>query len=156
MSRTQRAILAAAAVPPALALALVLAIGVAERTGVGLFADVAPSNLAEAAAAGRADDVVRRIRRGESVGEVYAVRQAATHSPLTRATPAESAVWSRQVLMVELLDREGAIAAADREELACLAFDLELHDIASYLAPAGAGACVPQRARERVLARASE
>jgi hypothetical protein len=154
MTRLQRAIVAAVVVPPALALAVALAIAAAERTGTTLFADVAPANLAEAAAAGRADDVVRRLQRGEPVDQVYAMRAEATHSPLTLATPAEAAIWSRQVLMVQVLERAGAIAAADRADLACLATDLEVHDIAAYLAPGGPGTCEPQRARERVLARA--
>jgi hypothetical protein len=154
MTFGHRAILVAIITPPMLALGLVFAIAAAEVTGHTLFADVVPSNLAEAAAAGRADDVVRRIQGGEAVQLVYPVRPDATHSPLTRATPAEAAVWSRQLLMVHVLDRAGAIPAADRDDLACLALDLELHDIAAYLAPAGANACVPQRARERVLTRA--
>lgn len=131
----------AAVVPPVLALVLLLAISAAERTGGSLFEDVAPANIAEAAAAGRGDEVVRRLRAGEALDRVYAVRAEAAHSPLTRATPAEAAVWSRQLLMVELVDREGGIPAERRPELACLAVRLELDDIAEYLAPGGHGAC---------------
>lgn len=134
-------VVAAAVGPPVLAFALLLGITVAERTGGSLFKAVAPANIAEAAAAGRGDDVVRRLRAGERLDRLYAVRAEATHSPLTRATPAEAAVWSRQLLMVELVDREGGIPAADRPALACLAVRLDLRDIADYLAPGGAGPC---------------
>lgn len=136
-----RGLAIAAVAPPVLAFALVFAVGAAERTGGSLFRAAAPANLAEAAAAGRGDEVVRRLRAGEALDRVYAVRPEATHSPLTRATPAEAAVWSRQLLMVELVDGEGGIPAARRPELACLATRLELRDIADYLAPAGAGPC---------------
>lgn len=151
----RRATAAAATLPPALAIAAVLAIALTERAGWRLFADAVPANLAEAAAAGRADDVVRRLRLGEDRHRVYSLRPEATHSPLLRATPAEAAIWSRQPLMIELLDREGAIGEGDRSVLACLAADLDLPEIAGALAPDGTEACVPQRARERVLARAS-
>ena len=140
MSIFPRAVVFAAAVPPTLAIFLVLAIAGAERTGATLFADVAPANLAEAAAAGRGDDVVRRLRRGEPLHRVYPMRSEATHSPVARATPASAAVLSRQVLMVQLLDRAGAIAPGDRRELACLAVRLDLPDIAEYLAQ-GADSC---------------
>ena len=153
--RLERALALAVAVPPSLALAGMLAVALAERSGGALFADAVPSNLAEAAVMGRGDDVVRRLRLGEDAHRVYPVRPQPTHSPLTQATPAEAAIWSGQRLMIELLDRAGAIGDGDRRELACLAADLEADEIVAYLAPSATGECVPQRARERVLARAS-
>jgi hypothetical protein len=149
-----RTIAVALALPPSLALAGMLAIALAERAGAVLFGEALPRNLAEATAMGRGDDVVRRLRLGEDVRRVYPVRPDVTHSPLTRATATEAAIWSRQRLMIELLDRAGAIEEGDRQDLGCLAADLDLEEIVEYLAPAGTASCVPERARERVLARA--
>ena len=93
LSRTIAVVLA---LPPSLALAGMLSIAVAERSGAVLYGDALPRNLAEAAAMGRGDDVVRRLRLGEDLRRVYPVRPDVTYSPLTRATPTEAAVWSRQ------------------------------------------------------------
>ena len=150
----ERAVTMAVALPPSLALAAMLTVAMAERSGAVLFGDAMPANLAEAAVMGRGDDVVRRLRQGEDVRRVYPVRPVPTHSPLTQATPAEAAIWSGQRQMMELLDRAGAIAEGDRRDLACLAADLEADEIVEYLAPPAGAQCVPQRARERVLTRA--
>jgi hypothetical protein len=54
--------------------------------------------------------------------------------------------------MIRVLDREGAIVGADeRRQLACLAQDLDLPDVANYLAPNQA--CVRGAALERIIAR---
>jgi hypothetical protein len=68
--------------------------------------------------------------------------------------PVEAAMWSRQLLMVQLLDGGGAIGdASEREEFACLAADLALEDIVEYLSPSAPPGCTPQQAHDRVLAR---
>lgn len=149
-----RACVVALAVPPLLAIACGLAVGIAERSGVPLFAAVPPANLAEAAAVGRADDVVLRLRRGEDPRAVYDLRAEFISSAVLKATPAEAAMWSRQLLLIQLLDREGVLGGgAHRHELACLAADLEIEDVVAYLSPGGPPACAPQQARDRVLAR---
>lgn len=61
-------------------------------------------------------------------------------------------MWSRQISLIRVLDREGAIIGDDdRRGLACLAVDLELPEVAEYLAP-GLG-CAPGHALARLAAR---
>jgi hypothetical protein len=156
MLRVQRPTVMALVVPPMLALACATLVSIAERSGTTVFSAVPPANLAEAAAMGRADDVVRRLGLGEDQRRVYDLRPEVISSAVLRATPVEAAMWSRQLLMVQLLDRAGAIAdAGQRRALACLAADLELEDIVEYLSPAASPACVPQAARDAVLARSA-
>jgi hypothetical protein len=157
VSATWPVLTAVLAVPPALALVCGLGVAAAERGGARLFAGPSPANLAEAAASGRADDVVRRLRAGEDAFRVYDLRPDVISSSVLRATPAEAAMWSRQLLMIHLLDREGALGddAARRRELACLASDLELEDVVEYLSPGMPPGCTPQQARDRVVARTS-
>jgi hypothetical protein len=141
-------------VPVCLALACVIGIVIAEHSGSTLFGDVPPRNLAEAAATGRADDVVRRLRLGEDPHRVYDLRPEAISSVVLKATTIEAAMWSRQLLMIQLLDREGAIAdAAHRREMTCLAADLDSGDIVEYLSPGGPPECTRGEVFNRVLAR---
>lgn len=131
-----------------------LAVVVAERSGARAFDAPPPANLAEAAGTARADEVVRRLRLGEDPHRIYDLRPEVISSTVLKATPMEAAVWSRQELLVRLLDREGAIRDdARRQEIACLAADLEVDDMVEYLSPGGPPDCVPGQARERVLAR---
>lgn len=154
MIRLQRPVIMALVAPPAVVIVCVALVGIAERSGTTIFGALPPANLAEAAATGRGDDVVRRIDVGEDHQRVYDLRPEVISSAVVRATPVEAAMWSRQLLMVQLLDRAGAIADDEqRRTLACLAADLELEDIVEYLSPAAAPACVPQAARDAVLAR---
>jgi hypothetical protein len=151
---TDRLVAWALALPACAAFAAVLAIAGAERAGRGVLAGAPPSNLAEAAATGRADDVVRRLRRGEDPQRVYDLRPEAISSVVLKATTLEAAIWSRQRLMIELLDREGAIVdEAHRRELACLAADLDSPDVVEYLSPGGAPGCARGEVFNRVLAR---
>jgi hypothetical protein len=152
--RLDRALTLALAVPPCLALACVLSVAVAERSGRPLFAAAPPANLAEAAAMGRGDDVARRLQLGEDPFAVYDLRPEVISSAVRKATVGEAAMWSRQLLMIELLDRADAIVDTDRLELACLALDLEVDDeIVDLLSTRGPPDCVPQQARDRVLSR---
>jgi hypothetical protein len=157
MEHLTRVLAVAMAAPPCLALLCVLGVAIAERSGTTLFSAAPPANLAEAAAAGRGDDVVLRVHRGEDLHRAYRLRPEVSYAPVLHATPAEAAMWSGQLLMIQLLDREGAIAdPAHRQELACLAADLEVDEaIVKYLSPDGPPDCVPQQARARVMARAS-
>jgi hypothetical protein len=152
----QRLLAIVLVLPPMLAILCGVTVGIAERSGTTVFGSTPPANLAEAAAMGRADDVVRRIELGEDHRRVYDVRPEVISSAVLRTTPVEAAMWSRQLLMVQLLDRAGAIAdAEERRALACLAADLELEDIVAYLTPAAGRSCVPHEARDRVLARSA-
>ena len=144
----------ALAAPPCLAMVCVLAIAIGERSGTTVFGAVPPANLAEAAATARGDDVVRRLALGEDRFRVYPLRPEAISSTVLVATPMEAAMWSKQLLMIHLLDRGGAVRdAAHRHELACLAADLDAEDIVEYLSPEGAPDCVRDEARLRVVAR---
>ena len=64
-------------------------------------------------------------------------------------------MWSRQLEMIELLDREGAIPpeGGTRRALKCLAFDLGVDEVAEYLATADDAPCVPEEARTAVMSR---
>ena len=156
MSSLQRLLAFALLTPPLLAILCAASIGIAERSGTTIFGSAPPANLAEAAAMGRADDVVRRIELGEDRRRVYELRPEVISPAVVRAMPVEAAMWSRQLLMVQLLDGEGAIGdSSEREEFACLAADLALEDIVEYLSPSGPPPCAPQQARDRVLARSA-
>ena len=126
-----------------------------ERVGAAVFAGVAPQNSAEAAGLASAGDVLRFLRKGEDPRQVYAVRPEIISSAVRRATTLEAAMWSRQLELVQLLDRQGAFDQGERAALACLAADLRIDDVVEYLAPDGTGHCEAGKALERVLARSS-
>jgi hypothetical protein len=93
------------------------------------------------------------LRAGERPDQVYQLRPEVISSTVRRATTTEAAVWSRQVDMIALLDREGAIGPEDRDALRCLAVDLDAEDIVEYLSKDSSSACTPSQAYDRVLAR---
>jgi hypothetical protein len=154
MTPVERACLLALVVPFAIVTAATAWVAVGERTGFTPMAAPALANSAEAAAVGSAGDVFRFLRSGEDPRKVYAVRPEIISSAILKVTTLEAAMWSRELEMIELLDREGAIAPGDRTGLACLAADLDLDEIREYLAPGGTG-CEPGKAMERVIARTS-
>ena len=150
--------------PIAVAVALVAPIGLAtagiawvaagERAGVHPFAGLTPQNGAEAAALADASGLLRFLRRGEDPHAVHPVRPDVISSAILRATTVEAAMWSRQVEMIKLLEREGVIHGDEqRASLACLAVDLHIDDVVEYLAPEGANSCQPGQALARVTAR---
>ena len=149
--------------PVVLAMALLAPLGIAtigivgvaagERAGATPFAGLVPRNSAEAAGLGSAGDLLRFLRRGEDPHGVHAVRPEVISSAILRATTLEAAMWSRQLEMIQALDRAGAIEADERLALACLAADLGVEDVVEYLAPQGVGDCEPGRALDRVVAR---
>jgi len=150
--------------PIAVAVALAAPIGVAtlgiswvaagERAGVHPFAGLMPQNGAEAAALADAGGVLRFLRHGEDPQAVHPVRSEIISSAILRATTVEAAMWSRQVEMIKLLDREGVIGGDDqRASLACLAVDLQIDEVVEYLAPGGTSSCQPGQALARVTAR---
>ena len=152
--------------PVAIALALLAPIGVAtvgvltvaagECVGATPFAGVVPRNSAEAAGLGRAAELLRFLKAGENPHVVYPVRPEILSSAILRATTVEAAMWSRQVEMIKLLEREGAIdGSEERAALACLAADLKIDDVVEHLAPEGVSGCEPGQALARVTARTS-
>lgn len=142
-------------VPLCLATIGIVWVAAGERMGATPFAGLAPRNSAEAAALGRAGDVLRFLRRGDDPHAVFPLHPAVVSSAIVQATTLEAALWSRQVEMMRVLDQAGAIDADDRRALACLAADLEIEDVMEYLAPGGAGECEPGVALARVVARTS-
>ena len=140
-------------VPLSIATAGLVLVATGERAGAAPFAGVVPQNSAEAAGLASAGEVLRFLRMGEDPRRVYPVRPEIISSAVLRVTTLEAAMWSRQVELVELLDRQSAFDTGERAALACLAVDLDLDDVAAYLAPDGTGQCEPGQAIERVLAR---
>ena len=121
-----RSLLLAALVPSLAATAVVLVAAVSHVTP--------PRNLAEAAARGSASYVLRFLRAGESATRLQPVDPEVISSAVTRVTPLEAAVWSRQAALIELLDRQGVIPdAPSRQHMTCLAADLAVEDAVDYL-----------------------
>lgn len=150
------AVAAALTVPICLATAGIVAIAAGERVGAHPFAGLVPRNSAESAALGDAGGVLRFLRQGEDPHAVYPVRPEVISSAILRATTIEAAMWSRQVEMIKLLEREGVIRGdEERASLACLAVDLGIDDVAEYLAPGGPNECEPGQSLARVTARTS-
>jgi hypothetical protein len=152
--------------PVAIALALLAPIGVAtmgvltvaagERAGATPFAGLIPRNSAEAAGLGRAAELLRFLKEGQDPRAVYPVRPEILSSAILRATTVEAAMWSRQMELIKLLEREGAIdGGEERKTLACLAADLKIDDVVEHLAPGGPSGCAPGQALARVAARTS-
>ena len=127
---------------------MLLAVAAGERSNQSLFAYEAPRNGAEAAALGNAAALVGFLEAGEDPRQTYPLRPEAISSSVPRATTVEAAVLSRRVEMVVLLDNAGAVRdPALRQELACLARDIEQQGIADTLMPAAA--CEPGAALAR-------
>lgn len=150
--RLERACACALALPLATATAAILWVSLGETAGAAPWAGLVPRNGAEAAGLGSATDLLRFLRAGEDPHAVYDVRPDVISSAIRKATILEAAMWSRQVELVQLLDREGAIAASDRDALTCLAADLKIVDVVAYLAPEGAH-CEPGEALQQVADR---
>jgi hypothetical protein len=143
--------------PVVLAVVIVLVFSAAEIAGYTQFSYEPPRNLAEAAGMGIASEALRYLRDGSDPNEVVFVRPDIISSEVTRVTALEAAIWSRRVQLVRMLDREGAIAdTAVRQHLACLAKDLAVADIVSYLAPAGLSQCAPGETSRSVAARSQQ
>jgi hypothetical protein len=128
-------------------------VALAEASGVPAFERGRALNSAEAAGLGDQADVLRFFTLGDDPNRVYPLRSWVLSPDLRWATPTEAAVWSRRIEMIRMLDEAGAIVGHDqRQELACLAADLGVRDVAEYLAPSGAS-CEAGAATQRVLER---
>jgi hypothetical protein len=156
MRRFDIACLAAISAPLVAGSALLFLVAAGERLGATPFAGLVPANSAEAAGMGSAVHLIRFLRMAEDPTRVYPVRPEIISSAVLKATTLEAAMWSRQIELVQLLDREGAIVGDQRRrELACLAADLRVEDVAEYLSPEGVAYCDAGKAFGRVLARTS-
>jgi hypothetical protein len=156
MTSLQRACAIAGAAPIVVAMLFLGTVSLGEALGTAPLAGQGPVNGAEAAGMGSAFSLIRFLRAGESPHRVYPIRPEIISSSVRRATTLEAAMWSRQLELIQLLDREGAfVGDGQRRDLACLAADLDLPDVVEYLAPQGTAHCQPGQAYQRVLARTS-
>jgi hypothetical protein len=115
-----------------------------------------PANIAEAAAAGNAAEVLRRLRFSEDPMRVYPVAEHYISTSVTRATALEAAMWPRRMQLIRLFDDEGAIVGDDlRRELTCLAADLKIAENVEYLSRGERVECEPGLALQRVFRRSS-
>ena len=140
---------------PVLATAcLVLTVQAAEWSGRDWWSDTRPANAAEAAALGRAADLVRMLKRGDHPEQVSSVRAGLIRESPAWLSAIEAAMWSDGAAMIRLLEREGAVLTDARQrQLACLASDLGETETASYLMAADRVACEPGQALAAVKAR---
>jgi hypothetical protein len=142
----------ATALPVAAVAAGMLWVAAGEWRGRNYLAAPAFRNSAEAAAAGDAATALRFLRMGDNPSRIHPIRSDIISPRIQHATTLEAAMWSRHIEMIRVLDREGAIVDGDqRRQLACLARDLDLPEVASYLAPDER--CVRGVALERIIAR---
>jgi hypothetical protein len=133
--------------------AVMATVALGERAGAAPFAGLTPRNSAEAAGMGAAAEVLRFLAH-EDPRAVQPVRPEVISSSVLRATTLEAAVWSRQLELIQLLERAHPWASAgERQAIACLASDLDVEDVAEYLAPGGTSSCAKGEALDRVLAR---
>jgi hypothetical protein len=156
MRKLEVACAIALAAPLGAAALLLVIVTAGEQLGATPLSGVIPVNSAEAAGMASAVHVLRFLRMGDDPNRVHSIRPEIISSAVRRATTLEAAMWSRQLGLIQLLDREGAIVGRDqRRALACLANDLKVEDIAGFLAPEGTVFCEPGKAFEGVLARTS-
>jgi hypothetical protein len=133
-----------AVVAPVLAGTLGVAVFVGfELAGGTPLAYERPANIAEAAGMGMSAEVLRFLRQGQRPSDIHHVRPEIISSSITRVTTLEASIWSRRTRLVQILDREGAIASQDdRDHLTCLARHLRADDVLTYLvASGGRGDC---------------
>jgi hypothetical protein len=121
--------------------ALLVCFIVSELAGYTPFLYTTPRNMAEAAGLGMAADVLRFLRAGDDPSAIQVVRPEIISSNVTHVTTLEAAMWGRELSLVRLLDREGAIQGDARRHLACVAEAIRAADIAAYLAPPGGDSC---------------
>jgi hypothetical protein len=148
------AFIAALAAPIIAAACVVVAVETAERSNRAWWEGTRPANAAEAAAFGRAADLVRLLRRGDHPEQIVAVRAGMIRESPAWLSPVEGAIWSAGPAMIRLIEREGAVLTdARRRQLACLARDLGEAASAEYLTQGESMTCAPGAALADVRAR---
>jgi hypothetical protein len=135
-------VVVAVAGPVCAALLLLLACIAFDLSGESPLRYESPHNLAEAAGVATSAGVLRFLREGEDPQAMVSVRPEVISSAVTRVNALEAAIWGRQVRLIHLFDREGAIRdEGQRRYLACLAEGLNAAEIVAYLAPGGTSGC---------------
>jgi len=152
-ARLPRGLVVATLAPSLIGGILLIAFIVAELAGSTVFIYGPAQNLAEAAAIADAAAVMRRLRAGESPSALVSVRPEVISSSVTRVTALEASIWGREVELVKLLDREGAIDGTQRAYLACVSQGLRAEAITEYLAPGGTDGCDADETLARIQAR---
>ena len=143
----------ALAAPILLAACLALGAQAAEWSGRDWWSDTRPRNAAEAAALGRAADLVRLLRRGDHPEQIFPVREGVLGESAW-VSVIEAAMWPDGAAMIRLLEREGAVITdSHRRRLACLARDLGRQSTADYLLPGEGAACAAGATLAAVRAR---
>ena len=141
--RPNLAALVALAAPLLTAACLALGAQAAEWSGRDWWFETRPRNAAEAAALGRAADLVRLLRGGDHPEQIFPVRAGIIGESVAWLSVIEAATWTEGAAMIRLLEREGAVMTdSHRRRLACLARDLERQSTADYLLPREETACV--------------
>lgn len=153
-ARRRRVLPWLAALPPVLATAAVLGFAISELAGHTPFSGGPLLNAAEAAGAGSGAELLRLLRAGQDPHAILPIRPDVISSSVRQASTIEAAVWSRTIQIVDLLDREGALAmAAERHQMLCLARDLRADEIVAYLARTDQAPCEDGQALAAVQAR---
>jgi hypothetical protein len=141
------------AVPIMTASAAVLTVALTDGVSLAPGSSARPRNIAEAAVMGRAAEVVRFLRAGETPTKIYEVRGGVV-GPVRFVTAFEGAVWSGRAEMIRLLERESAaLDAAARRHLTCLSLDVEQPHLAEYMTPISPPACESGRSLALLTAR---
>ena len=144
----------ALAAPILLAAGLALGAQAAEWSGRDWWSDTRPRNAAEAAASGRAGDLVRLIQRGDHPEQIFPVRDGMLGESVAWVSVIEAAMWTEGASMIRLLEREGAVITdSHRRRLACLARDLGRQSTADYLLPGEGAPCIAGATLAAVRAR---
>ena len=152
--KPNRLTLAVLTAPVLAAACLVLTVQAAEWSGRDWWSDTRPANAAEAAAWGRAADLVRMLKRGDHPEQIFAVRGGTLRESPAWLTAIEGAMWTEGAAMIRLLEQEGAVLTdSHRRRLACLARDLGRDSTADYLMPIEQTACVAGATLAAVRAR---
>jgi len=150
-----RALVVALWAPVCTALGLLVWFMTSEVAGHTPLAYLPPRNIAEAAGMARAAEVLRFLRAGADPDAVEAVQPEIISPSVTRVSALEAAIWGREVALVRMLDREGALQGDHRRQyLACLATSIGASEIVAYLAPRGVEACEPDAVVRRIESRA--
>src|SRR5262245_45356190 len=155
--RPSRLPLIVAVVPPCAATFALIVFVIVELFGHTISSEGPVRNLAEAAAMARSAEFFRLLASGEDRKRIVTVRPHVISSSITRVTALEAAVWSRSALLMKVFDRAGAIVDhGTRDHLTCLAGDIGVDEIVSYLSPKDPPRCVPGETLNAILARSKE
>jgi hypothetical protein len=123
------------ALPAVIVTAFTLSVVLGERAGFEPLSYGRPISLAEAAARANLSELARLSASGADSHRVYPMRSSYTDFGISAATLAEAAVLSKNVAVVQYVERFGLPDDADsRASLLCLSRDIGADDVTKYLA----------------------